>query len=80
MKHFSYFCFSQQAPQAGAKEKLARAWYCNRGLVSVSAKIDRKGYTPGDLLGCWLAGIRKGALTFLSPSPNHLSPLGLGCL
>ncbi|XP_028569609.2 arrestin domain-containing protein 2 isoform X1 [Podarcis muralis] len=38
------------APQAGAKEKLARAWYCNRGLVSVSAKIDRKGYTPGEVI------------------------------
>ncbi|KAM6465898.1 arrestin domain-containing protein 2 isoform 2-T2 [Liasis olivaceus] len=38
------------APQAGAKEKLARAWYCNRGQVSVSAKIDRKGYTPGEVI------------------------------
>ncbi|KAM6189548.1 arrestin domain-containing protein 2 isoform 2-T2 [Sarcoramphus papa] len=38
------------APQAGAKEKLARAWYCNRGQVSVTAKIDRKGYTPGDVI------------------------------
>ncbi|KAM9112071.1 arrestin domain-containing protein 2 isoform 2-T2 [Pangshura tecta] len=38
------------APQAGVKEKLARAWYCNRGQVSVSAKIDRKGYTPGEVI------------------------------
>nr|XP_020636681.1 arrestin domain-containing protein 2 isoform X1 [Pogona vitticeps] len=38
------------APQAGAKEKLARAWYCSRGQVSVSAKIDRKGYTPGEVI------------------------------
>ncbi|XP_009647609.1 arrestin domain-containing protein 2 isoform X1 [Egretta garzetta] len=38
------------APQAGAKEKLARAWYCNRGQVSVTAKIDRKGYTPGEVI------------------------------
>ncbi|XP_032638743.1 arrestin domain-containing protein 2 isoform X2 [Chelonoidis abingdonii] len=38
------------APQAGVKEKLARAWYCNRGLVSISAKIDRKGYTPGEVI------------------------------
>ncbi|XP_053153808.1 arrestin domain-containing protein 2 isoform X1 [Hemicordylus capensis] len=38
------------APQAGAKEKLARAWYCNRGQVSISAKIDRKGYTPGEVI------------------------------
>uniref|UniRef100_A0A8D0BP17 Arrestin domain containing 2 n=1 Tax=Salvator merianae TaxID=96440 RepID=A0A8D0BP17_SALMN len=38
------------APQAGTKEKLVRAWYCNRGQVSVSAKIDRKGYTPGEVI------------------------------
>ncbi|XP_009696231.1 PREDICTED: arrestin domain-containing protein 2, partial [Cariama cristata] len=38
------------APQAGAKEKHARAWYCNRGQVSVTAKIDRKGYTPGEVI------------------------------
>ncbi|KAM6166989.1 arrestin domain-containing protein 2 isoform 3-T3 [Erethizon dorsatum] len=38
------------APQAGAREKVARSWYCNRGLVSLSAKIDRKGYTPGEVI------------------------------
>nr|XP_056723542.1 arrestin domain-containing protein 2 [Euleptes europaea] len=38
------------APQAGVKEKLARTWYRNRGQVSVSAKIDRKGYTPGEVI------------------------------
>ncbi|XP_062452328.1 arrestin domain-containing protein 2 isoform X2 [Rhea pennata] len=38
------------APQAGAKEKPARGWYCNRGHVSVTAKIDRKGYTPGEVV------------------------------
>ncbi|KAM6218438.1 arrestin domain-containing protein 2 [Rhynchocyon petersi] len=38
------------APQAGTREKVARAWYCNRGLVSLSAKIDRKGYTPGEVI------------------------------
>lgn len=53
---FFPFHFFQQTPQAGVKEKLARAWYCNRGQVSVSAKIDRKGYTPGDLLGNCLGG------------------------
>uniref|UniRef100_H3C9H7 Arrestin domain containing 2 n=1 Tax=Tetraodon nigroviridis TaxID=99883 RepID=H3C9H7_TETNG len=36
------------APQAGTKDKLARAWYRNFGQVSVTAKIDRKGYTPGE--------------------------------
>ncbi|XP_072457780.1 arrestin domain-containing protein 2 isoform X2 [Notamacropus eugenii] len=38
------------APQAGVKEKMARAWYCNRGPVSITAKIDRKGYTPGEVI------------------------------
>ncbi|XP_023594518.1 arrestin domain-containing protein 2 [Trichechus manatus latirostris] len=38
------------APQAGTREKVARTWYCNRGLVSLSAKIDRKGYTPGEVI------------------------------
>ena len=37
-----------QAPQAGAREKIARSWYSNHGLVSLSAKIERKGYTPGN--------------------------------
>ncbi|CAH2293120.1 arrestin domain-containing 2 isoform X1 [Pelobates cultripes] len=35
------------SPQAGSKEKVAHAWYCNLGPVSITAKIDRKGYTPG---------------------------------
>ncbi|XP_056678092.1 arrestin domain-containing protein 2 isoform X2 [Monodelphis domestica] len=38
------------APQAGVKEKMARAWYCNRGPVSITAKIERKGYTPGEVI------------------------------
>jgi hypothetical protein len=48
-----------QAPQAGTREKVARPWYCARGLVSLSAKIDRKGFTPGSerpgggRLGLW---------------------------
>lgn len=29
---------------------MARAWYRNFGQVSVTAKIDRKGYTPGKSL------------------------------
>lgn len=40
-----------QAPQAGTKDKMARAWYRNFGQVSVTAKIDRKGYTPGESSG-----------------------------
>ncbi|KAK2869012.1 hypothetical protein Q7C36_000883 [Tachysurus vachellii] len=38
------------APQAGTKEKMARVWYHNFGQVSVTAKINRKGYTPGEVI------------------------------
>ncbi|XP_061098470.1 arrestin domain-containing protein 2-like isoform X3 [Conger conger] len=38
------------APQAGTKDKMARVWYRNFGQVSVTAKIDRKGYTPGEVI------------------------------
>lgn len=38
------------APQAGTKDKMARMWYRNCGQVSVTAKIDRKGYTPGEVI------------------------------
>ncbi|KAM9796122.1 arrestin domain-containing protein 2 isoform X1 [Syngnathus typhle] len=38
------------APQAGTKDKIARTWYRNFGEVSVTAKIDRKGYTPGEVI------------------------------
>ncbi|XP_028301452.1 arrestin domain-containing protein 2 isoform X2 [Gouania willdenowi] len=38
------------ATQAGTKDKMARAWYRNFGQVSVTAKIDRKGYTPGEVI------------------------------
>ncbi|KAM5239230.1 arrestin domain-containing protein 2 [Ctenodactylus gundi] len=38
------------APQAGAREKVARSWYYNRGLVSLSAKLERGGYTPGEVI------------------------------
>ncbi|XP_069505346.1 arrestin domain-containing protein 2-like [Ambystoma mexicanum] len=38
------------APQAGTKEKNAHAWYCSLGQVSLTAKIDRKGYTPGEVI------------------------------
>ncbi|XP_055514272.1 arrestin domain-containing protein 2 isoform X2 [Leucoraja erinacea] len=38
------------APQAGTKEKLAHVWYCNLGHLSLTAKIDRKGYTPGEVI------------------------------
>lgn len=45
-----FLCFHRsQAPQAGTKDKMARAWYRNFGQVSVTAKIDRKGYTPGEV-------------------------------
>ncbi|KAJ8278700.1 hypothetical protein COCON_G00057660 [Conger conger] len=38
------------APQAGTKDKMARVWYRNFGQVSVTAKIDRQGYTPGEVI------------------------------
>ncbi|KAK7119665.1 hypothetical protein R3I94_021480 [Phoxinus phoxinus] len=38
------------ASQAGSKEKMARIWYRNCGQVSITAKIDRKGYTPGEVI------------------------------
>lgn len=47
MTHLCLFPPLRKAPQAGAREKVARSWYSNRGLVSLSAKINRKGYTPG---------------------------------
>ncbi|XP_048198521.1 arrestin domain-containing protein 2 isoform X2 [Perognathus longimembris pacificus] len=38
------------APQAGVRVKMARPWYGARGLVSLSAKIERKGFTPGEVI------------------------------
>nr|XP_006640012.1 PREDICTED: arrestin domain-containing protein 2 isoform X1 [Lepisosteus oculatus] len=38
------------APQAGTKDKLAKEVYHNFGQVSLTAKIDRKGYTPGEVI------------------------------
>lgn len=37
-----------QAPQAGTKEKTLCCWFCASGPISLSAKIERKGYTPGE--------------------------------
>ncbi|XP_040434710.1 arrestin domain-containing protein 3-like isoform X1 [Falco naumanni] len=36
------------SPQAGTKEKTLCCWLCTSGPVSLSAKIERKGYTPGE--------------------------------
>lgn len=47
LRHLLIGLDPSQAPQAGTKDKMARAWYRNFGQVSVTAKIDRKGYTPG---------------------------------
>lgn len=38
-----------QAPQTGTKEKTLCCWFCASGPISLSAKIERKGYTPGEL-------------------------------
>uniref|UniRef100_A0A8C3KHP6 Arrestin C-terminal-like domain-containing protein n=1 Tax=Calidris pygmaea TaxID=425635 RepID=A0A8C3KHP6_9CHAR len=37
-----------QSPQAGTKEKTLCCWLCTSGPISLSAKIERKGYTPGE--------------------------------
>ncbi|CAG05380.1 unnamed protein product [Tetraodon nigroviridis] len=37
------------APQTGTKEKTLCCWFCASGPISLSAKIERKGYTPGKL-------------------------------
>lgn len=58
-KYFFFFLCNLQAPQAGTKEKMARMWYHNFGQVSVTAKIDRKGYTPGEsdnIMRVWRTG------------------------
>lgn len=54
------------APQADAKEKMARIWYCNLGQVSLSAKIDRKGYTPGEVIPIF-AEIDNGTARTVTP-------------
>uniref|UniRef100_V9KAM9 Arrestin domain-containing protein 2-like protein n=1 Tax=Callorhinchus milii TaxID=7868 RepID=V9KAM9_CALMI len=41
---------SMLASQAGTTEKIARVWYRNLGQVSLTAKIERKGYTPGEVI------------------------------
>ncbi|NWR38724.1 ARRD3 protein, partial [Tachuris rubrigastra] len=40
--------FFLQSPQAGTKEKTLCCWFCTSGPISLSAKIERKGYTPGE--------------------------------
>ncbi|XP_051542487.1 arrestin domain-containing protein 3-like [Myxocyprinus asiaticus] len=36
------------SPQAGTKDKTLCCWFCTSGPISLSAKIERKGYTPGE--------------------------------
>ncbi|XP_074933043.1 arrestin domain-containing protein 3-like isoform X4 [Phalacrocorax aristotelis] len=38
----------KKSPQAGTKEKTLCCWLCTSGPISLSAKIERKGYTPGE--------------------------------
>lgn len=48
--HFQVLLFYfAQSPQAGTKEKTLCCWFCTSGPISLSAKIERKGYTPGNL-------------------------------
>lgn len=37
-----------QSPQAGTADKTLCCWFCTSGPISLSAKIERKGYTPGE--------------------------------
>ncbi|KAG7258907.1 hypothetical protein CRUP_034668 [Coryphaenoides rupestris] len=37
------------SPQAGTKDKTLCCWFCTSGPISLSAKIERKGYTPGKM-------------------------------
>lgn len=39
-----------QSPQAGTKDKTLCCWFCTSGPISLSAKIERKGYTPGEIM------------------------------
>lgn len=50
-----------QSPQAGTKDKTLCCWFCTSGPISLSAKIERKGYTPGEekLVACNLLSQRK---------------------
>uniref|UniRef100_A0A3B4WVW3 Arrestin domain containing 3a n=1 Tax=Seriola lalandi dorsalis TaxID=1841481 RepID=A0A3B4WVW3_SERLL len=45
---FFLFSFHPQSPQAGTKDKTLCCWFCTSGPISLSAKIERKGYTPGE--------------------------------
>lgn len=44
-----FLCFLQ-SPQAGTKDKTLCCWFCTSGPISLSAKIERKGYTPGNIM------------------------------
>lgn len=45
---FFFSIYFLQSPQAGTKEKTLCCWFCTSGPISLSAKIERKGYTPGE--------------------------------
>lgn len=47
-QQFKQMLVSAQAPQAATKEKTLCCWFCASGPISLSAKIERKGYTPGE--------------------------------
>lgn len=46
--HLLLSFFFLQSPQAGTKDKTLCCWFCTSGPISLSAKIERKGYTPGN--------------------------------
>ena len=71
---FSFF----QSPQAGTKDKTLCCWFCTSGPISLSAKIERKGYTPGETtLIIYFALTNYYSPGDLTEAPEWLTPLKL---
>ncbi|XP_078127378.1 arrestin domain-containing protein 3b isoform X2 [Sander vitreus] len=64
------------APQAGSKEKTLCCWFCASGPISLSAKIERKGYTPDLTYSNSLSlSLSQSARLIFSPfSPRRVDP------
>ncbi|XP_006631145.2 arrestin domain-containing protein 3-like isoform X1 [Lepisosteus oculatus] len=48
VKHIDVNSLELLAPQLLTADKTLCCWFCSSGPVSLSARIERKGYTPGD--------------------------------
>lgn len=61
------------SPQAGTKDKTLCCWFCTSGPISLSAKIERKGYTPGESLSSGKTETWSGKMLKIPPvSPSIL--------